>query len=412
MAATNGRKVIALARHIVDSGGLSPAELIIVMPMDGDEHRHVVLEGNRRVMALKVLEHPDLVDGSIDTAGMKELRRLSKVYLENPIEEVRCWVANNRKDAEQWLELRHTGENDGAGLVRWSNSDIERFRARHKRVPAHLQALDWLQERGDLSEEDLRRLHTTSFARFIEDKAARSQLGLDVQDGVLLRLGKEDAVAKALVRVAKDLIQKRIKTSDIYRKEDRKTYLDGLPKGLRVQPARRPGKGVPVENNGKSEEEAPVPKRPKPLKGKTVRDKLVPRDCTLSVTDRRLQAIEYELRKLSLEEFTNAVSVLFRVFVELSVDHFLETHLPGKSGDNDTLARKLQLVVDDLIARKKLTKSQATPVRRFMAKDSFLAPSVTLLHKYVHCQHIFPTPSDLRGSWDGLQPFLMAIWSP
>ena len=58
------RKLVALARHIVQNG-LSPTEHMWVMPFKGKEERFVVLEGNRRFAALKGLENPDLFEGVI-----------------------------------------------------------------------------------------------------------------------------------------------------------------------------------------------------------------------------------------------------------------------------------------------------------------------------------------------------------
>ncbi len=141
LAASQGRKLLALARDIVESGGLNPTELAIVMPFEDDEHRHVVLEGNRRIVAVKALENPESVNGAVDSAVLKELRNLSKQYLENPIEGIPCWVVKTRDDARHWIELRHTGENEGAGVVRWSSDDINRFRARNE-APAPLSSLE------------------------------------------------------------------------------------------------------------------------------------------------------------------------------------------------------------------------------------------------------------------------------
>ena len=47
------RKIISLAKDIVEHG-LNPSEALIVMPHSKSPVRYIVLEGNRRICALKV----------------------------------------------------------------------------------------------------------------------------------------------------------------------------------------------------------------------------------------------------------------------------------------------------------------------------------------------------------------------
>ena len=58
-----GSKLVALADDIVNESGLNPSELPMVMP-SGDENTFIVMEGNRRLTALKLLLSPSLVAGT------------------------------------------------------------------------------------------------------------------------------------------------------------------------------------------------------------------------------------------------------------------------------------------------------------------------------------------------------------
>lgn len=62
-AQTQQRKLLALAKDIV-TYGLNLSELPIVMELKDDSlKRYVVLEGNRRLVALRALENPEWLMG-------------------------------------------------------------------------------------------------------------------------------------------------------------------------------------------------------------------------------------------------------------------------------------------------------------------------------------------------------------
>ena len=52
----------------------------------------------------------------------------------------------------------------------------------------------------------------------------------------------------------------------------------------------------------------------------------MPKGCTLSVTNQNAKLLEIyvELQTLKLASYPNAIAVLLRVFMEMSVDHYLE----------------------------------------------------------------------------------------
>jgi len=406
MAQEQGRKLLVLARDIVRYG-LDPSELNIVKPFEGPSGRYVVLEGNRRLTALKALENPELLDGAVSRSVLTEMRRLSKQYQSAPIDSIPCVVVGSREEARHWIELRHGGELGGAGIVRWNSHDISRFRARSGVVELHTQALDFLVDRRYLSREERRRVPATSFKRLIESPDVRDRVGVEAIDGRLKMLADESEVGKALLYIAQDLAAGNTKTKDIYTKENRLEYARKLPAHIVVTPTLTRGQGFDLLTGVRDAEAIRVTRKVAPRK----RDKLIPRDCALDIDPGRLRDIEGELRKLSLENHTNAVSVLFRVFLELSADEYVCRTELDISVDKP-LRAKLQATIADLLARKKISAQQAKPVRRACEKDSFLSPSITMLHQYVHNPYMCPGPSDLRAYWDSLQPFITAIFAP
>lgn len=406
LARHQGPKLLALARDILGHG-LNPADLPIVMPFEGDHSRCIVLEGNRRIVALKALENPEIFAGAVDEGVLKELRNLSKEYQKSPVEDVLCLQVKDRDEARHWVELRHTGENGGAGIVPWSSDDVARFQSRTKGFDIHTQALNFLEKHGAITAEARREVPAASYRRLLGTPEVRAQIGIEWKDKKLKLLANKKDVAKALLYIANDLTKGTTKTQHIYTHEQRIQYANNLPSEIVVRPTKKSGNGIDAEG---SQIEAGTKRATRNRRAKP-RSRLIPSDCVLNVSDPRVREIEKELRYLSLEDFPNAISVLFRVFIELSVD----TYIGDKKlsvGLEARLRQKLQQVLADLISRKSLTKEQASPVRRALQGDSFLAPSINMMNSYVHNANVFPAPGDLRASWNSLQPFIIAIWSP
>jgi hypothetical protein len=96
--------------------------------------------------------------------------------------------------------------------------------------------------------------------------------------------------------------------------------------------------------------------------------------------------------------------------LELSADAYIE-RLGLPTSIDARLSKKLLDVTDDLVTRSKLTKQQAHPVRQACQGNSFLAASITTMNQYVHNPYSSPQPTDLRATWDSLQPFVIAVWT-
>src|SRR5271154_5408567 len=69
------RKLANLARDILEMGAVSPGEPIWVTRDLENAGKYIVLEGNRRVCALMLLDTPTLADGTVVERAFKELSR-------------------------------------------------------------------------------------------------------------------------------------------------------------------------------------------------------------------------------------------------------------------------------------------------------------------------------------------------
>lgn len=409
-------KLVVLAESIV-TDGLNPMDRWLVMSSSADKEKYVVLEGNRRLATMKLLHNSSLMhDLEIRAPVKKKLVELSHQFDLKSIEPIDCFEVDERAAATTWLNQRHTGENKGRGIVSWGGVATARFRGRD---PA-LQALELVLNHGELNEEEKAsiedRFPITTLDRLLTTPAVRSQVGVEINEGKLKTDLPATELIKPLRRIVLELASGKVNVSALKSKDQMVAYVSKLGKDL-PNLTKRSGTPTPVDELMDQDFCSPSPKptpKPKPPPKPPVRKTLIPRDCYLTVSNAKIAEIVRELRSLQLSEHRHSISVLFRVFLEQSVDHYLTAaaislEVKTKGGPKDkNLRTKVGEAIDEMVKSGTTKKDLAGIIKGIDSQKSPLC--VDTLHNYVHNRFYSPTESDLKVAWDNSQLFFEKIW--
>ena len=416
IAADQKGKLVALARDIVAQKGLNPLDRLLVM--QAPNGTYTVLEGNRRVAALKVLDDPSIVDGAIGEGYLNHLKKLSAEYRQDPVIAVDVAIAPDRKAATHWLRLRHTGQNKGAGVVPWNGNATANFRSRFEVPPAHVRVYDFLVNSPSVSaatKARLSKLGITNLERLINDPYVRGRIGLDIERGTRFVRTKhtDEEIASVLETVVYDFTVGGKSVSDIKQKGQRKSYIDGLSSTL---PDPKYASGIPRELGKVGPASRPTKSdrsSEKLLPSSLSRPTLIPKGCRLKIKVVRINDVYHELRSLQVEEFANSCAVLLRVFLELSLDEYASCQgvdVANKWDHRTSLVQKMIHVEAFMQKNKVLSKNQLGPFRKASsAADDLSSPNT--LNGYVHNRRQSPLTSDLKATWNNLEIVFEKIWT-
>jgi len=412
-------KLLRLAEGI-RRHGLDPLRPIAVRPAD-EEGKFVVVEGNRRLAALKALEAPGIVEAAYDVAGRRRLNRLVTAPARVPVDPVRCMVFRTPKeldDLDHWVTLLHTGPNDGEGLVEWGSEEKDRHLARRGRRSLGGQVLEVVRAatgkefRGRSAREGF----ITTVQRLVSNPKVRERLGVGLIGGELVSHYPPEEVVKGLIRIVEDLAAGHQDSRTLHSKAAREAYAAALP--ARALPSRRTRLSQPIPLHV-PKSLAPSGPSTAPRKGPgrrgapAVRKHLVPRSCHLNITVPRIRMLFTELCAAPLEQNRNLCAVGLRVFVELSVDHTIEAHtlMTEQLRRQTPLAKRMKLVASHLERAKGMPKQLGRAIERIAdGTRGVLAASVITWHDYVHNKYVHPKTEELRDAWDELEPFLAFLW--
>jgi hypothetical protein len=406
-----GAKLVTLASDIV-ANGLSPAELPIVVK-EG-EREYTVLEGNRRVVVLKLLNNPDLVEGLLPPAQDRALRRLSAEHSSTIPKKVRCTVVDKRSEADHWIELRHTGENEGAGIVRWGGIETQRFAARRGGRSTQLQALDWVRDNAGLSQEalaSLNKVKITTLWRILGDKDVREALGYRVVNNEFVADSSSATTTLGLKKIVEDLAREEVNVQDVYTKPQRREYLSKIMASVATDSPKVDAAPVGTAHEPTVATGAPSPKR----KGKITKPSLdrtyvFPERFNLRIEDTRLGNIFAELKTIEVDHYRNTVGVMLRVFFELAADErMIALGIDPLPQGKDTLSNKIKALANKLRDENKISQSQQEAILSVSSRTSDLF-SYRTLQLFVHNLNVTPSAKDLKAIWDNLQWFFELLY--
>jgi len=421
MVRSQGGRLLVLAQHMVEKGPNLSA-LVCVMPSEESEGEYVVLDGNRRITVLKLLENPLLAEGAIDNSTLDKIKRLSVRFDKKPITEFECVVYADREEADPWIELIHRGQAQGAGLVEWDGQVAARYDARKGSTPAALQVLDYVRDNGNISTKTKQlinngRFPITNLERLINTPYVRKKLGIERENGDVVTVYPADEVLKGLSKMVEDLGSGDYTVTKLKTQDQRIEYINSYNKADLPDSAQSLTQSyklgvTPPTNSGSRGGSGSSGSRGKGS-GYKQRVTLVPSTCRLSISPPRIYKVFGELKKLNVDEYPNAAAVMLRVFIELSMDYFLEHTIvwTEQKIDNSYLRDKLQSVSNHMKNNGLMTEVELAPVSKAISGQTLLAASVKTMNGYVHSRYYSPQATELKTAWDDFQPFLEKVWA-
>ncbi|MBS1702596.1 MAG: hypothetical protein JST12_13095 [Armatimonadetes bacterium] len=402
--------------------GVFQHELPIVVEEGG---KLVVIEGNRRVAALKALANPSLVPSF--TAKLDKLKTSANL----PIKEIEVKIAPSRKAVEPLLAAIHTSESRRRwaplrqayfyyAQIKTKRTTLPKLIAQYPDVDVVGFAKMWeMHEMAtkltyDTPEEeakvkDQQNFSISTLERLYDNESFRSHMGLAfTTQGKVQISSKVDDFKVALKRVVQDIVNGEISTRTLNKADDIKKYIATVPK--------------PEPGAGKAKAASSIKKERK-SSGQTVSKFLAPKDMKCTLPYPAVSRVLGEMKKLDYAKFPNAAHDLLRSFLECSLkaffDHLGDPVVPANKNEysflSDVLlhaekyfenARKTDKTLTKYLTPIKLLRQSAgTTQNTFLFSKDFLD---ALNHSHV----VFSTGPQVKEAWDHMEPLLRYVLNP
>jgi hypothetical protein len=435
--------VYEIAKSITENG-YYPVERLICIK---ENNKKVVVEGNRRLAALKLLISPE----SAPSKEQNKYRKLSEIIPLNQIKKVKVTIAPDRKSANHYIRNKHTSPTVRPwkpiqqakfykNLVE-SGSTISGISKEYviplSEIKDSLQLLDMyniacnlhLSENIKNSVLDTRQFPATTLQRAYQNQKIKNFLGIDFDaNKKLIGKAKKEEFTKGYKKLITDIVEGNIDSRKLNKNEDIDSYLKSISD--HKPNLRKKGKfHINDLVEGEKKPKTSIKKTDEPArKAKKKSTSLIPSEIKCTIENEKIRNLFKELKKLKVEDYINSVSILLRVLLELSLVHYLD--VTDKTKDvckklknkhpkqsyprhySPTLSEMLNYILcgDDSISN---LNPQAIKALRQLVSSSGTIYSKDFLDSLVHNKFVMPSEPQLRTFWEQLEPiFKVTLMEP
>ena len=435
--------VIELANSIVGIGYFLGEALIIVR----EKQKRYVLEGNRRLAAVKLLLSPEAAP---DQYWQRRFRVLASNFDPNKVQKLEVRIAPSREAAAPLIMTKHTLNL----FERWSplmqaksyrnlvdgGFTVEEIASLYNIQPSEI--TDSLQRYSmysiacslNLPEEIAKKVHSprnftiTTLERLYKNPKANDFLGISF-DELKNLIGHVDVkeFIKGYSRIISDIATGKVHSRVLNTSAEIEKYLasiDNYKPDLGKKGKFTTDTFLESSKEGDVNETIISTGRKKPIR-KYIRRAMIPKYFNCSVNNRRIIDVFDELKKLWVTQYPNSVGIMFRSLLEMSLGYYLhrtnhlkkiiEIESERRKKNNQSLprnwqpslSRMLKYIINedvDIITDGNLLKV----IQKFVSHKHDII-SIDTLHLFAHNQHFSPNEQMLRDIWSQLEGLLEII---
>lgn len=431
------KSFIDLVRSIATNGFI-PADPIVVWKADKND-RYYVAEGNRRVLALKLLRDPSKapreIRGTVTrlASGWERIEKISVNIA--PSFDAAEWYISQRNSTssiqQKWSRLQQ---------MRWIESLYDKYSettdvleqkssmsvSEIEQIVRYIRLLNLVEEepvKNALTDAEYRAAtaHTfpiTIFERFFNLTKVREKWGFEFE-GTKITFKNKAGFLTAFTEV----IRRIVSNKQDYKLDTRNVSAEKIGDLLSKLPQVDLSDADPYEVGGKAEPESeaekqaenPAPKpKPKSLKGDLNRNRLILECYNLNTTEARLSQLFNELKRLSVNSYTSVCSAAVRIFLELAVLDYIQSEGLEAQMRKDFKCDFKNIILKsriDYLSRKSRLKDNQK-VRKILKdlineKETY---TLDILNGYVHSKDTeYLNKQYLNGFWDHIFPLLQAM---
>jgi len=417
----------SIAKH-----GFFPNEPLLAVKENG---KLAVVEGNRRLAALKALREPGLLEGVV---GRSVERLAHRIQDPATIASVPVTVAPSRRATDRYIAGRHVGtpvlawqaanrasfilekleegyDNDELReQLGFSLSDIQE--ARLTRAIADMARSVDLPDEVKVKLENPRAKIYTTLKRVFDSSAGRDHLKIvpDPDHGLRGTTIKNEFV-RGFKRLITDVALGKQSSRTLNKNDDINRYFKSWKPQER--PKTRRGSFVPsdvIKGDSVASPARVAQPSTTTKKSKKALRTVLPTDFKVKFGTERLVDIRGELVKLDRVKFANAGAVLLRVFFELSIMDYLErigelsvivARLKAKNALQHGAPTMRQLVPEiTRLAKERLSGPAAIRVEKAIRYDPAAPFTLSDLHAFVHQNDDLPGERDILQFWLRTEP--------